>query len=176
MNTPVLNDVLIAGTRLPATRQVDGRLLVLNGAGLRSLLMLKVYVAALYVTRPARTAEAVLFSPETRAVELIIKRSIDAGTILDSFHGALRQNLRRDLYQSLSPRFDELDTAIRHIRHTREGDSLCLEFGEDGNTHIRFNGEHRATLNGEGLAAGLLSLWLGDKPVQDSLKKALLGG
>lgn len=166
----------VSGVRVAQTHVLDNETLVLNGAGVRSLLMIKVYVAALYVNRPMKNAEEIILSPQSRRVELIMKRSIDAKMILDSFHDALKQNLSRDTYQQLQPRFGELDSTIRNIKTTKEGDRLALDFTASGDTRITFNGEHKETISGESFGQGLLKIWLGTNPVQDNLKKALLCG
>ncbi len=47
----------MAGVDLPDTAQVGSTTLVLNGMGLRTKMMVKVYVAGLYVTQ--KTSDAV---------------------------------------------------------------------------------------------------------------------
>lgn len=166
----------VGGVRLAQSHVLDNEILVLNGAGVRSLLMVKIYVAALYVHKSASNAEDIIHSKQSRRVELIMKRSVDANMILDSFHSALKQNLSREIYQHFQPRFNELDSTIQNIKNTKEGDRLALDFSNHGDSRITFNGEQLATIHGEDFAQSLLKIWLGSKPVQDNLKKALLGG
>jgi long-chain acyl-CoA synthetase len=46
----------------------------------------------------------------------------------------------------------------------------------NGGTVILLNGAPKATIPGDAFNAALTKVWLGDKPVQADLKKALLGG
>ena len=52
----------ISGVKVPDSIQVDGKPLVLNGAGLRtrSFLKVKVYVGALYLTQRSTDAAAIV--------------------------------------------------------------------------------------------------------------------
>ena len=43
-------------------------------------------------------------------------------------------------------------------------------------THVGLNGEVKGAVAGEAFNQALTRIWLGDKPVQADLKKALLGG
>jgi len=60
----------VAGVDVPETYQVDGRTLVLNGYGLRTLtfLHIKIYVAALYLPRKTDDPKAILASPGPKVV------------------------------------------------------------------------------------------------------------
>ena len=56
----------------------------------------------------------------------------------------------------------------------REGDTIAIDFSADG-VAVELNGEARGKVAGAGFARALLKVWLGEKPVDASLKKALLG-
>lgn len=165
----------VAGIKLANGKQIEGQNLVLNGAGLRTLALFKVYVAALYRSSKSNKADDIINSAEPQCVELVMKRDVDAKTIAGSFRDALKQNLSKDELQNLDNRFNELDAAINNIRQIKEGDRLCLDFAGNGSTRIWFNDALKETIAGDALSSALLKIWLGPKPVQDNLKKALLG-
>jgi hypothetical protein len=174
MSTPQTTE--IAGVVFNRSLAMDGQALTLNGAGLRSLLMVKVYVAALYVPQPSRRAEDILAAGGPLAIELVMKRSVGVDTILDNFHGTLRDNVSAAEWAQLAPAIAGLDAAIHAVKQTREGDRLRLEFTADGDTRIVFNGTLLQTVTGGGLAAAMPLIWLGKKPAQESVKKGMLGG
>lgn len=166
----------VAGVTLNRTLPMDGQTLILNGAGLRSLLMVKVYVAALYLPQTSRHAEDILKRGGPLCIELVMKRSVGADTILDNFHGTLRDNVSVEVWRSLEPAIAELDAAIHNVKQTREGDRLRLEFMAGGDTRIFFNQQLLKTIVGGGLAVAMPLIWLGRKPAQESVKKGMLGG
>ena len=64
---------------------------------------------------------------------------------------------------------------MKAIGKAREGDTIAIDFLADGVT-VGVNGETRGKVAGPGFAKALLKVWLGEKPADASLKKALLGG
>ena len=52
---------------------------------------------------------------------------------------------------------------------------LAFDF-VDGGTRVSLNGQAKGTIAGDAFNKALLNAWIGDKPVQDDLKKAMLGG
>ena len=60
----------IAGVRLADTQRVGETTLLLNGAGVRSRLLFKVYIAALYLPARQTRAEAVLAASPPRRMQL----------------------------------------------------------------------------------------------------------
>jgi hypothetical protein len=57
----------------------------------------------------------------------------------------------------------------------KKNDVVTLDF-VDGGTKVALNGEPRGVIPGEAFNIALIRIWLGDKPAQGDLKKAMLGG
>ena len=64
---------------------------------------------------------------------------------------------------------------MKGIGKVREGDSIAIDFGTDGIV-IALNGDAKGKVASGNFARALLKVWLGEKPADASLKKALLGG
>jgi long-chain acyl-CoA synthetase len=64
---------------------------------------------------------------------------------------------------------------MKTFGQVKEKDVVTLDF-YDGATHVGLNGEVKGAVAGEAFNQALTRIWLGDKPVQADLKKALLGG
>jgi chalcone isomerase-like protein len=64
---------------------------------------------------------------------------------------------------------------MKSFGDVKEGSIVTLDFVEDA-TRIGFNGPVKGTIPGEPFNRALTRVWLGDKPVQGDLKKAMLGG
>lgn len=164
----------VAGVKIDDKVQLNGGELVLNGAGLRSRLMFKVYVAALYVPRKTGSA-ADIFEAPTRRVSLRLLRDLDADTLSGALRDGLRDNLDEARLTALQGQISQFDAVMRRVGNARSGDVINLDFFAD-NVAVSFNGEARGSVGGNGFAVALLRVWLGDKPVDGGLKKALLGG
>lgn len=171
---PGLHAAEVAGVRVADSIKVGGSELVLNGAGLRSKLFIKVYVGVLYVGQKATTPAAIYDSPQPRRMVMRLLRDLDA----ESLHAALDDGLKNnhtpaELADMKGPA-GQLAGIMKGIGKAREGDTISIDFLADG-VIVAVNGETRGKVAGPGFARALLKVWLGDKPADASLKKALLG-
>jgi hypothetical protein len=58
---------------------------------------------------------------------------------------------------------------------SHRGDSIVFDFLSDGSTHVSFNGSEKGVIEGADFQQALLAVWLGKKPADSDLKKAMLG-
>jgi long-chain acyl-CoA synthetase len=172
--TGALQAAEVAGVKIDETARVGSSDLVLNGAGLRSKLFFKVYVGALYAGQKANTPAAIYDSPQPRRMLLRMLRDMDAETL----HGALDEGLRNNLtaaeLAAMKGPAEQLGALMKGIGKVREGDAVVIDFTADG-LAVSLNNQPRGTVPGADFARALLRVWLGDKPADASLKKALLG-
>ena len=171
---PGLHAAEVAGVRVADSIKVGNNELLLNGAGLRSKLFIKVYVGALYVGQKAATPAAIYDSATPRRMVLRLLRDLDA----DSLHSALDEGLRNNHspaeLSDMQAQADQLAGIMKAIGKVREGDTVSIDFSAEG-VVVSQNGEVRGKVAGANFAKALLKVWLGDKPADTSLKKALLG-
>ena len=166
----------VSGVKLEDQVTVNGSSLVLNGAGLRTkYLLADVYVAALYLPQKTGDADAIIGAAEPRRISLTMKRDVDTATMTKAFHEGVSNNLSAAELTALKPKLDQLDQSFRKVTALKSGDVIDLDFGADGTTRVSYNGQLQDSIGGADLAAALLKIWLGGKPVQDDLKRALLG-
>ena len=153
---------------------VAGRELVLNGAGVRTRAIFKVYVGSLYVPEKAATIDAVL-ARAPRRVQLNLLRNLSAEQLVDALVDGLRENNSAADLDAVKPQVDELVRIMKSFGDVKEGSVVTLDF-VDGATRIAQDGTSRGSVAGEPFNRALLRIWLGDHPVQADLKKAMLGG
>ncbi|PWV63224.1 chalcone isomerase family protein [Plasticicumulans acidivorans] len=165
----------LAGVTLAPTVSLDGRTLILNGAGIRTRFLFKVYVAGLYLSQPSDEAVRVLDSREPRRIELRMLRELDADTLFAALESGLRANLTAAELAGFAPRIAELDEIFRRVGKAASGDRITLDVDARGVT-ISVNEQRQGRLDDAAFARALLSIWLGAHPVDSALKRALLGG
>lgn len=156
--------------------QVGGSSLSLNGAGLRSKLgLVGVYVAGLYLPQKSSDADSIIKSHEARRIVMKMRRGVGSDTMTGAFHEGVANNLSPQQLAALKPKLDLLDKSFSSVKELKEGDEIDLDFGADGSTRVTYNGQQKDSIPGSDLSEALLMIWLGKKPVQDDLKKELLG-
>lgn len=164
----------VAGVRVEESAQVGGHALRLNGAGVRSRFFVKVYVGALYLDARAPTAAAALARVPPARLGMHLLRELDANTLAEALDEGLRNNLDAGERAAMKPAIDQLSALMRGIGRVREGDVVVLDMLADGLT-LSLNGEVRGRVAQADFGRMLLRVWLGDKPADADLKKALLG-
>jgi long-chain acyl-CoA synthetase len=164
----------VGGVKLEDKITLGGKELVLNGAGIRTRAVFKVYVASLYVPAKSKDAAGVL-AAGPRRIQMNLLRNLSADQLVDALVDGLTANNPPAEMAALKPQTDELVRIMKGFGEVKEGNVVTLDF-IDGATRIGFNGEPKGSIGGEPFNKALTRIWLGDKPVQDDLKKAMLGG
>src|SRR5262245_66424105 len=94
----------VSGVKVDDKIDLGGVPLVLNGAGLRTKLMLKIYVIGLYLPTRTTSADAVINSKQLRRAHLVMKRSLGAGTVWDAFKDGIEANSTSAELAALKPK------------------------------------------------------------------------
>lgn len=166
----------VSGVKLDDKIDVAGVPLVLNGAGLRTKVMLKIYVVGLYVPARTKSADAVIGSKQLRRVRLVMKRGLGAGTIWDAFDEGIQANSSPAEIAALKPKLDQVEKLFKEMGEVAEGDAIDIDFTADGATNVAYKGQPKGSIPGIDLQRALLQIWLGKDPVQSDVKAALLKG
>lgn len=164
----------VAGVKLDDKASVGGQEVMLNGAGIRTKLMFKVYVGSLYVPAKASTAAAV-YAKAPRRVQLNMLRDVTAEQMNDALADGIKQANSAADAAAVKTQTDELASIMRAIGPLKEGNVLVFDFA-DGGTRVSLNGAAKGSIAGEAFNKALFNAWIGDNPVQSDLKKAMLGG
>jgi len=166
----------VAGVKVEDRIKLGPGELVLNGAGLRTKAFFKVYVAGLYLAEKKTSANEVLALPGAKRVSMRMMRELSAKQLVDALDQGIRDNTPAAEQESLKERMGGLIAIMSALQRTKEGDVIALDWLPGSGTRVVLNGEPRgAAIEGEDFYRALLRIWLGDNPVSDSLKKALLG-
>jgi hypothetical protein len=172
--TAIASAAEVGGVRLDDKVNVGGQELVLNGAGVRTRVVFKVYVASLYLPQKATDAQGAL-AKAPRRIQLNLLRMLSADQLVDALNEGLAENNSAAELAAVKAQVDQLATIMRSFRDVKEKDIVTLDF-VDGGTRVGLNGDTKGSIPGEAFNQALTRVWLGERPVQADLKKALLGG
>jgi len=169
--------VELEGVKLDASTQVGASALQLNGAGVRTRLFFKVYVAGLYVAQKAHDAGTLLAQKGARRIAITMLRNVDAETFAGALDEGLRNNHSEAQLAAMKPQIDALNASMKAVGEAKKGDVIHFEFEPGVGTRVTVNGQPRgAVIPAEDFFTAVLRIWIGDKPVDAGLKKGLLSG
>jgi hypothetical protein len=164
----------LKGVKVNETAQVGGSALVLNGAGLRQKMVFKVYVGALYLAQKQTSADSVLFDTDNKRVTMHFLRELDSETLLKGMNEGFNDNNSTADMAAIEPQMKAFRAMMNSAKEVKKGDLIVLDFTSAG-TQVSLNGKSLGQVEGAAFNQALLRVWLGAKPVDAALKKAMLG-
>ena len=160
----------IEGVTFADRYQAGETTLVLNGVGLlRYRIFIKAYVAALYLGEGVRL-EAVL-SDVPKRLELEYFWAIPGPDFGKAAEEILADNFSPDVITPLRSRLDRLSALYQDVK---PGDRYALTYLPGVGMELAFNGTLKGTIEGADFAAAYFAIWLGNKPIDASMKAQLL--
>ena len=150
--------------------------LVLNGAGLRRRVFFQVYVIGLYLPKKTSAAEEAISGPGPKRVAIHMLRDVGAEQFTEALADGIRDNHSEADAKKVEPQVQALAATMAQIKEAKKGMVIAMDF-KGSEVHLLVNGKAAGQpIPGEDFQRALLRIWLGPRPVQDDLKKSLLGG
>jgi hypothetical protein len=166
-----LSAASLAGVSLPDSQQVAGKNLVLNGLGLRTKMMVKVYVAGLYLEQKSSDPNAIMKSDTPKRIVMHFTHGASKSQMAGAFNEGFSDN-SPDAMKTMMADIDKLNGALDNIN---SGDEMVFTYVPGTGTTLAINGKDKVTIAGQPFEQALLSVWLGPKPPTADLKTGMLG-
>ena len=110
-----------------------------------------------------------------RRIQLNMLRDVGADQMIDALIDGVKEDNSAAEVAAVKAQTDQLASIMKAIGEVKEGNVVTFDF-VDGATEVGLNGAAKGSIPGEAFNKALTNVWLGDKPVQADLKKAMLGG
>jgi len=150
----------------------EGIQLRLNGAGIRYKFFFKIYVGALYLEHPSRDVKAVIGdNGSKRMVMHFLYDEVSREKLIAGWNDGFEKNITGERLKALKPRIDQFNSLFSTVR---EGDVIVLDYQPERGTEVIIRGEKKGLITGKDFNDALLLIWLGEEPVTEDLKEALL--
>jgi len=176
MALPAAAAVDVSGYKFEDTNKVAGKELTLNGAGMRTKFVIKVYAAGLYLPEKSKALAEILKQDGPRRITLQMARDVSSEDFGKAFMDGLNDNVDKVEKQKIVAQIGKFGEMFAGVDGLKKGDVLHIDWIPGSGTVCELNGkkliENVPDIN---FYNALLRIWLGDKPVDRSLKPALLG-
>jgi hypothetical protein len=169
--SPSAHAAYLAGVRLPEQESLEGHTLKLNGIALRqvTLFHVPVYVAGLYLERPAGSEYFVLGNHEIKELVMVFRHDAPAEKIADALRGGFKDNCgSASTCAEQEPQFARFRA---HLRDMHPGESARLRIFPD-RLEVAY-GDRAFTIAGGEFANTVLASFIG-KAGDDDVKRELL--
>jgi hypothetical protein len=166
----------VAGVKLADSDTVSGTPLALNGAGLRKRAFFQVYAIGLYLPKKTASGAEAIAAPGPKRIAIHMLRDVGADQFGEALVEGMRNNNSEAQMKAFEPRIAQLNALMAEMKEAKKGMRITLD-QVAGGTQMTVEGKPSGKpIAGEDFYRALLGIWLGEKPVQDDLKRALLGG
>ena len=169
-------DLTVAGVKYEEAAELAGNKLALNGAGIRTKVIFKVYTAGLYLTKKAATPEDVLAQTGAKRISLTMLRDVDADEFGAAFAKGIEENNDAAALARLAPSIQRMNRIFAEHKKLATGDAIVIDWVPGAGTLISVKGAAQGEpIREPEFYTALLRIWLGPAPADRSLKEALLG-
>ena len=158
------------GVTMPDQISDQGHTLMLNGLGVRKVMVVSVYVAGLYLEKPTHDANEIVKSTGPRRLVLHFLMGVSRGQITDAWSGGFAKNCTADC-NAIAP---EIQTLNGWMTDMKNGEEMVFEMSADAVT-VAVKGTPKGTITKDGLPQRFMSLFVGPNPPNKGLKDGLLG-
>ena len=166
----------LEGAQFDDTTRLAGSQLQLNGLGLRAVSILKGYVAGLYLTRKAGTADEAMAAPGPKRVQMRLLIDAPPQVFNKALISGIRKNASEAQMATLRERTDQFEAMIDAAGSLHQGDVVDLDFVPGKGMTLAVNGkQQRNAIAGDDFYNAVLGIFIGEHPVDAKLKKGLLG-
>ncbi|MEH6344212.1 MAG: chalcone isomerase family protein [Bermanella sp.] len=149
--------------------------LLLNGAALREMYFLvETFVGGLYLEERSRDAQAIIKSKtHKRMVFVVMLNKVGARRIGNEMQAALVGSISHEEHLALGGDIDQMLSYFDGKLF--KGESVEFDYIPGTGTLVTIKGLKKGIIKGDDYFNALLATWIGEKPVDRSFKKEVLG-
>lgn len=174
---PVMAQVptTLAGVKFEPEATLGGQKLQLNGTGVRIRAVFRVYVAGLYTPSKVTKNEDVL-KPGVKRLQMVALRDVKGDEFGKLFTRAMEDNATREEFSKSINSVIRMGQIFADAKQFAKGDLIVLDFVPATGLVVSHKGKPLGDAFKEPEFQNLmLKIWFGPKPVDNELRKALLG-
>ncbi|HJV87477.1 MAG TPA: chalcone isomerase family protein [Noviherbaspirillum sp.] len=166
----------VGGVKLEDSVRVANQELKLNGAGIRSWAIFKVYAAGLYLPEKKKTVQDILASNGPRRMRMVLLRDISSDEMGQAFMDGLNKNSDKTEKAKFVNQTVKMGEIFASIPALKAGDTITNDWIPGSGMHVLVNDKRVGDILPDvAFYNAFLKIWLGEKPADSSLKQALIG-
>lgn len=166
----------VAGVKLDDSVRVANQELKLNGAGIRTRAIFKVYVAGLYLPEKKKTVPDILAQNGARRMRMVLLREVNSEDLGQAFTDGLNANSDKAEKAKFVNQTVKMGEIFASIPSLKAGDTITNDWIPGSGMHVLVNDKRVGdVLPDLAFYNAFLKIWLGEKPADSSLKQNLLG-
>jgi hypothetical protein len=159
----------------PDTLTAGTRVIVFNGAGIRTKAFIEMYAAALYLTQKQSNYVKIIEADEPMAIRLnILSHLITSKNFIENTRAGFERSVKGNT-APIKTRIDKMCAVFKD--QIRKGDIFDLIYVPGVGTQIYHNGKLKSTIEGLDLKKAMFGIWIIDNPWHgcEPMRRGMLG-
>ncbi len=171
--SPMANAKQVGKVELPDSLMAGMDELLLNGAGFRKKLFIKVYAAGLYLKEKQTDPQKIMDADTPMAIRMhFVYSEVSSKKLVDAWN----EGFVNGTGGNIVPIKTEIDTFNACFsQEAKKNDIYDIIYIPEQGISVYINGELKGTIKGLGFKKAVFSIWLGEKPADSNLKRKMLG-
>ncbi len=172
--TQTVSAVEVAGVTLAEFMEIGGKDCQLAGKGIRKKVVIKVYVAGLYMEIPRLDPEIIINSDQPKGITMdFVYKKVEG----EKLQTAWREGFDKNTPDSSPELKEKMDQFVGMFTGDAvKGDHYLITYEPGTGTTVKIKDEVKGTIPGEEFMRAVMAIWFGDKPADKGLKKSVLKG
>jgi hypothetical protein len=160
----------VAGISFPDEATVGGRVLPLNGVGVRERFLVDIYAAGLYLPTPTSDPAQAIEADVPKRIEMrFLYRHVTREQAVDALQWRLVESPAAASIQ------DQVERFVGWLRDFDRGDQILFDYVPGTGTSVTLQGENKGTMPGTAFMRAVWGIFLGEQPITEQLKRGMLG-
>ncbi len=171
--SPVAIAKQVGKVELPDSLMAGKDELLLNGAGFRKKLFIKVYAAGLYLKEKQTDPQKIMDADTPMAIRMhFVHSEVSSKKLVNAWN----EGFVNGTGGNIAPIKAKIDTFNAYFSQKAEKNDIydIIYIPEQG-VSVYIKGELKGTIKGLDFKKAVFSIWLGEKPADSNLKKKMLG-
>ncbi len=171
LSITTLSAIEIGGVNLPDTYTLNDNNLVLNGAGLRKKVVIKVYACGLYIPEKSSNSETILNADSAIAVRMhFIYKKVDQEKLISAWNEGFASS---GVTETMAEKISQFNAFFN--RPANKHDIYMITYDKINGTSVYINEELQGSIPGAAFRKAVFSIWLGEETALPKLRDKLLG-
>ncbi len=173
MMTSLATAAQIGKVTLPDSLMAGNDTLLLNGAGFRKKLFIKVYAGGLYLMKKNNDPKKIIGADEPMAIRMhFIYDGVSSKKLIDGWN----EGFVKGTGGNIAPIKTEIDQFNSFFsEEAKKNDIYDIIYVPGQGVSVYMKGALKGTIKGIDFKRAVFSIWLGEKPADAKLKKWMLG-
>jgi hypothetical protein len=166
----------LADVVFPSEVTMGGQRLLLNGYGMRFRFGFRVYAAALYTPTKLTKNEDVIKPTVPKRLQLVAQRDVKSDDLGRLFSRGMEENMTKEEFSKIINGVLRMSNIFAEAKQFAKGDVIIVDASPSAGLTINFRGKPQGEpIKEPEFSENFFKIWFGKKPVDEALRKALLG-